>query len=93
MDASKGTWMNLRSDGYVDMIKDRAAVSHYFGVEYLRPRNFFDMTFNEQQLGLVVSNDLPLRVVGFTKVRISNASKPPPRCPYFIGGWPPHWNG
>jgi hypothetical protein len=76
VDVRRGAALNLRSDGYVDTLKDKAAggVRTLFGVEYLRPRNFYEMTVQEHQLGLVVSKDMPLRVLGFNSVRSTTSA-------------------
>ena len=39
-----------------------------FSLEVLAPREAYEMTLHEEQLGLLVSKDLPLRILGFTAV-------------------------
>lgn len=74
---TKRSWVHLRTDGFVDvtgggtsdMSTSVSAKSlAVFSLEYLKPREFYEMTLHEEQLGLLVSKDLPLRILGFTAV-------------------------
>lgn len=67
-------WVNMRADGYVDVVSsigDQTGRPHAssFAMEKLRQEIFYEVELHEQQLGLLVSKDLPLRVVGFTPVK------------------------
>lgn len=67
-------WVNMRADGYVDVVStlnDQPGRPNgaTFALEKLRQETFYEVELHEQQLGLLVSKDLPLRVVGFTPVK------------------------
>ena len=70
----KDKYLSLQHDGAVAMekVNDLEAASNkqnfIAGFECLLPATSYDIMIYEQQVGLVVSKDLPLRVVGFKNV-------------------------
>jgi hypothetical protein len=72
--------LSLRKDGYVhtttvadddDGIENDATAA---ALEYLLPLTAYEITVHEQQIGLTVGKELPLRVVGFSAVPGANNS-------------------
>lgn len=73
---SENKMLKLRHDGYIHAasVTGIAAADMAASVEVLRPRQYYEIKVPEKHIGLLVSKDLPLRVVGFNT---SNKSTEP----------------
>eukprot|EP00746_Dinoflagellata_sp_MGD_P150905 gnl/MRDRNA2_/MRDRNA2_82663_c0_seq1.p1 gnl/MRDRNA2_/MRDRNA2_82663_c0~~gnl/MRDRNA2_/MRDRNA2_82663_c0_seq1.p1 ORF type:complete len:1276 (-),score=281.97 gnl/MRDRNA2_/MRDRNA2_82663_c0_seq1:67-3462(-) len=73
--------LSIRKDGYVsvsavtDTDKDIVPETMAASIEHLRPVEYYEVTIEEEQIGITVAKDLPLRVVGFKPV--TQAGRPP----------------
>ncbi|CAE7235078.1 MYO5B [Symbiodinium natans] len=85
----KDKYLSLQPDGSVSVDKvsdDSVGNNHSLiaGFECLLPATSYDIVIYEQQIGLTVSKDLPLRVVGFKNV--VHSGRPPEAGPAEASG-------
>ena len=75
--------MRLRKDGYLelkgipDTDGDVMAETMAASIEYLKPMTSYELEVEEKQVGLAVSKDLPLHIVGFNSVASDGGSHDP----------------
>jgi len=86
----KDKYLSLQPDGSVsvDKVSDESVASNHSliaGFECLLPATSYDIVIYEQQIGLTVSKDLPLRVVGFKNVVLA-PGRPPEAGPAEASG-------
>jgi len=86
----KDKYLSLQPDGSVSVDKvsdDSVGNNHSLiaGFECLLPATSYDIVIYEQQIGLTVSKDLPLRVVGFKNV-VHVSGRPPEAGPAEASG-------